>query len=101
MAARVCVTHEAFKRWPTKRILLRSHDHGKIHRPDRCRGPIPMPNISTDLIAPSRCPGKKPEEAIVLSFKDKLFANLASSQMARPRPTSYCEKAATRARESC
>ena len=38
--------------------------------------PIPMPNISTDLIAPSQFPGKKPEEAIVLSFKDKLFANL-------------------------
>lgn len=38
--------------------------------------PIPMPNISTDLIAPSHFPGKKPEEAIVMSFKDKLFANL-------------------------
>ena len=35
-----------------------------------------MPNIGTDLIAPSHFPGKKPEEAIVLSFKDKLFANL-------------------------
>ena len=38
--------------------------------------PMPMRNISTDLIAPSHFPGKKPEEAIVMSFRDKLFANL-------------------------
>jgi 3-isopropylmalate/(R)-2-methylmalate dehydratase small subunit len=38
--------------------------------------PIPMPKISTDLIAPSHFLGKKPEEAIVMSFNDKLLAKL-------------------------
>jgi 3-isopropylmalate/(R)-2-methylmalate dehydratase small subunit len=38
--------------------------------------PILMTNISTDLIAPSHFPGKKPEEAVLMSFPEKLFANL-------------------------
>jgi 3-isopropylmalate/(R)-2-methylmalate dehydratase small subunit len=38
--------------------------------------PILMNNISTDLIAPSHFPGKKPEEAVLMAMRDKLFANL-------------------------
>jgi 3-isopropylmalate/(R)-2-methylmalate dehydratase small subunit len=38
--------------------------------------PILMTNISTDLIAPSHFPGKRPEQAVLMAFKDKLFANL-------------------------
>jgi 3-isopropylmalate/(R)-2-methylmalate dehydratase small subunit len=35
-----------------------------------------MNNINTDLIAPSHFPGKKPEEAVLMALKDKMFANL-------------------------
>jgi len=38
--------------------------------------PILMTNISTDLIAPSHFPGKRPEEAVLMPLRDKLFANL-------------------------
>src|SRR5690349_18414706 len=35
-----------------------------------------MTNLNTDLIAPSHFPGKKPEEAVLMSLRDKMFANL-------------------------
>jgi 3-isopropylmalate/(R)-2-methylmalate dehydratase small subunit len=38
--------------------------------------PMLMNNINTDLIAPSHFPGKKPEEAVRMALKDKMFANL-------------------------
>jgi 3-isopropylmalate/(R)-2-methylmalate dehydratase small subunit len=38
--------------------------------------PMLMTNINTDLIAPSHFPGKKPEEAVLMSMPEKLFANL-------------------------
>jgi 3-isopropylmalate/(R)-2-methylmalate dehydratase small subunit len=38
--------------------------------------PMLMNNINTDLIAPSHFPGKKPEEAVLMTLKDKRFANL-------------------------
>jgi 3-isopropylmalate/(R)-2-methylmalate dehydratase small subunit len=38
--------------------------------------PMLMNNINTDLIAPSHFPGKKPEEAVLMALKDKMFANL-------------------------
>jgi 3-isopropylmalate/(R)-2-methylmalate dehydratase small subunit len=38
--------------------------------------PMLMVNINTDLIAPSHFPGKKPEEAVLMAFRDKMFANL-------------------------
>jgi 3-isopropylmalate/(R)-2-methylmalate dehydratase small subunit len=38
--------------------------------------PMLMANINTDLIAPSLMPGRSPEEAAVMSLKDKMFANL-------------------------
>ena len=38
--------------------------------------PMLMNNINTDLIAPSHFPGKKPEEAVLMTLKDKMFANL-------------------------
>lgn len=38
--------------------------------------PMLMDNINTDLIAPSHFPGKKPEEAVLMALKDKMFANL-------------------------
>ena len=38
--------------------------------------PMLMVNINTDLIAPSHFPGKKPEEAVLMAYRDKMFANL-------------------------
>jgi 3-isopropylmalate/(R)-2-methylmalate dehydratase small subunit len=38
--------------------------------------PMLSANINTDLIAPSLMPGRTPEEAAVMSLKDKMFANL-------------------------
>ena len=38
--------------------------------------PMLMTNINTDLIAPSHFPGKKPEEAVLMPMRDKMFANL-------------------------
>ena len=38
--------------------------------------PMLMDNINTDLIAPSHFPGKKPEDAVRMALKDKMFANL-------------------------
>jgi len=38
--------------------------------------PMLMTNINTDLIAPSHFPGKKPEEAVRMPMRDKMFANL-------------------------
>lgn len=38
--------------------------------------PMLMTNINTDLIAPSHFPGKKPEEAVLMPLREKLFANL-------------------------
>ena len=38
--------------------------------------PMLMDNINTDLIAPSHFPGKRPEEAVKMALKDKMFANL-------------------------
>jgi 3-isopropylmalate/(R)-2-methylmalate dehydratase small subunit len=38
--------------------------------------PMLMDNINTDLIAPSHFPGRRPEEAVKMALKDKMFANL-------------------------
>jgi 3-isopropylmalate/(R)-2-methylmalate dehydratase small subunit len=38
--------------------------------------PMLMTNINTDLIAPSHFPGKRPEEAVLMPMRDKMFANL-------------------------
>ena len=38
--------------------------------------PMLMTNINTDLIAPSHFPGKKPEEAVLMPMREKMFANL-------------------------
>ena len=38
--------------------------------------PMLMNNINTDLIAPSHFPGKRPDEAVLMSLPDKMFANL-------------------------
>jgi 3-isopropylmalate/(R)-2-methylmalate dehydratase small subunit len=38
--------------------------------------PMLMINLNTDLIAPSQFPGKRSEEASVMTLRDKMFANL-------------------------
>lgn len=38
--------------------------------------PMLMTNTNTDLIAPSHFPGKRPEEAVLMPMRDKMFANL-------------------------
>jgi 3-isopropylmalate/(R)-2-methylmalate dehydratase small subunit len=38
--------------------------------------PMLMTNTNTDLIAPSHFPGKRPEEAVLMPLRDKMFANL-------------------------
>jgi 3-isopropylmalate/(R)-2-methylmalate dehydratase small subunit len=38
--------------------------------------PMLMTNINTDLIAPSHFPGKKPEQAVLMPMREKMFANL-------------------------
>jgi 3-isopropylmalate/(R)-2-methylmalate dehydratase small subunit len=38
--------------------------------------PMLMTNINTDLIAPSLMPGHTPEEAVKLTLREKMFANL-------------------------
>ena len=38
--------------------------------------PMLLNNINTDLIAPSHFPGKKPEEAVLMPMREKMFANL-------------------------
>jgi 3-isopropylmalate/(R)-2-methylmalate dehydratase small subunit len=48
--------------------------------------PMLMNNINTDLIAPSHFPGKKPEEAVLMAFKDKMFANLRFHPDGTPKP---------------
>ena len=48
--------------------------------------PMLMNNINTDLIAPSHFPGKKPEEAVLMAFKDKMFANLRFHPDGAPKP---------------
>jgi 3-isopropylmalate/(R)-2-methylmalate dehydratase small subunit len=48
--------------------------------------PLLMDNVSTDLIAPSHFPGKKPEEAVLMTFPEKLFANLRFHPDGTPKP---------------
>jgi 3-isopropylmalate/(R)-2-methylmalate dehydratase small subunit len=48
--------------------------------------PMLMNNINTDLIAPSHFPGKKPEEAVLMALKDKMFANLRFWPDGTPKP---------------
>jgi 3-isopropylmalate/(R)-2-methylmalate dehydratase small subunit len=48
--------------------------------------PMLMNNINTDLIAPSHFPGKKPEEAVLMALKDKMFANLRFHPDGTPKP---------------
>jgi 3-isopropylmalate/(R)-2-methylmalate dehydratase small subunit len=48
--------------------------------------PILMTNISTDLIAPSHFPGKKPEEAVLMPMREKMFANLRYFPDGSPKP---------------
>ena len=48
--------------------------------------PMLMNNINTDLIAPSHFPGKKPEEAVLMPMKDKMFANLRFHPDGAPKP---------------
>jgi 3-isopropylmalate/(R)-2-methylmalate dehydratase small subunit len=48
--------------------------------------PMLMTNINTDLIAPSHFPGKKPEEAVLMSLRDKMFANLRYFPDGTPKP---------------
>lgn len=48
--------------------------------------PMLMNNINTDLIAPSHFPGKRPEEAVLMSLKDKMFANLRFHPDGSPKP---------------
>ena len=48
--------------------------------------PMLMNNINTDLIAPSHFPGKKPEEAVLMALKDKMFANLRFHPDGAPKP---------------
>jgi 3-isopropylmalate/(R)-2-methylmalate dehydratase small subunit len=38
--------------------------------------PMLMTNTNTDLIAPSHFPGKRPEEAVLMPMRDKMFAIL-------------------------
>ncbi|HET7881765.1 MAG TPA: 3-isopropylmalate dehydratase small subunit [Acetobacteraceae bacterium] len=48
--------------------------------------PMLMNNINTDLIAPSHFPGKQPEEAVLMTLKDKMFANLRFHPDGAPKP---------------
>src|SRR5579862_1167675 len=48
--------------------------------------PLLMPNINTDLIAPSLMPGRPAIEAAQMALKDKLFANLRHEKDGTPRP---------------
>jgi 3-isopropylmalate/(R)-2-methylmalate dehydratase small subunit len=48
--------------------------------------PMLMNNINTDLIAPSHFPGKRPEEAVLMALKDKMFANLRFHPDGAPKP---------------
>ena len=48
--------------------------------------PMLMNNINTDLIAPSHFPGKKPEDAVLMTLKDKMFANLRFHPDGAPKP---------------
>jgi 3-isopropylmalate/(R)-2-methylmalate dehydratase small subunit len=45
-----------------------------------------MDNINTDLIAPSHFPGKKPEEAVLMPLREKMFANLRFHPDGAPKP---------------
>src|SRR6201986_5492962 len=49
-------------------------------------GPMLMENINTDLIAPSRMPGRSPEDAAKMSLQDKTFANLRFQADGTPKP---------------
>ena len=48
--------------------------------------PMLMSNINTDLIAPSHMPGMKPEEAVLLSLRERMFANLRYFPDGSPKP---------------
>jgi 3-isopropylmalate/(R)-2-methylmalate dehydratase small subunit len=48
--------------------------------------PMLMDNINTDLIAPSHFPGKKPEEAVLMALREKMFANLRFHPDGAPKP---------------
>jgi 3-isopropylmalate/(R)-2-methylmalate dehydratase small subunit len=48
--------------------------------------PMLMTNINTDLIAPSHFPGKRPEEAVLMPLREKMFANLRFTPDGTPRP---------------
>jgi len=48
--------------------------------------PMLMTNLNTDLIAPSQFPGKRPEEAVLMPLRDKMFANLRLFPDGSPKP---------------
>jgi 3-isopropylmalate/(R)-2-methylmalate dehydratase small subunit len=48
--------------------------------------PMLMTNINTDLIAPSHFPGKRPEQAVLMPLRDKMFANLRFTPDGTARP---------------
>src|SRR5262249_30817427 len=60
--------------------------------------PMLMNNINTDLIAPSHFPGKKPEAAVLMALKDKMFANLRYHPDGTTKPDFVLNQPATRTR---
>ena len=48
--------------------------------------PMLMPNINTDLIAPSLMPGRSAGEAAVLPLRTRMFANLRYDREGREKP---------------
>jgi 3-isopropylmalate/(R)-2-methylmalate dehydratase small subunit len=48
--------------------------------------PMLMLNINTDLIAPSQFPGKRPEQAVLMPLREKMFANLRFTPDGTPKP---------------
>jgi 3-isopropylmalate/(R)-2-methylmalate dehydratase small subunit len=48
--------------------------------------PMLMVNINTDLIAPSQFPGKRPEQAVLMPLREKMFANLRFTPDGTPKP---------------
>jgi 3-isopropylmalate/(R)-2-methylmalate dehydratase small subunit len=48
--------------------------------------PMLMTNINTDLIAPSLMPGHTPDEAVKLTLREKMFANLRFTPDGKEKP---------------
>jgi 3-isopropylmalate/(R)-2-methylmalate dehydratase small subunit len=48
--------------------------------------PMLMTNINTDLIAPSLMPGRTPDEAMKMTYREKMFANLRFTPDGTERP---------------